>query len=242
MKYLFFVLLFVTSSSFAQNKSNTKLFIGINFPGAGFSVWKMKSNFYDRDRNLLKYPFWGNGINVNYGIDLLFCKNKWKFGIFAGQEFIHIHKFINKKHERVLIPIFESNEQTHFHKLLLELEYEIRSRTKNTSLSVNIQGGPLLAERLFIHEYVKAAFNFSLSPVFSYWVSDRVYIIFRLSLDYKFISHKVKQETYSTIMLSQNNPDKLLKNSIYSLNFYSGMRVNLLKIDKYPVKNPRYSF
>ena len=85
------------------------------------------------------------------------------------------------------------------------------------------------------------SFLINLGSVFSFYINDKMDLILRPYFDYKYLTHKVRQKySYHLITFTQVNPDRILYNNIYSFNIYFGLRVNLFKVERYPLKTPRY--
>ncbi|MBX9850132.1 MAG: hypothetical protein K2X86_00065 [Cytophagaceae bacterium] len=235
MKKIFtFFIFFITCTNIFSQKTDKKILLGINFPGAGYSSWKMQSDDFKyfipgKSSGTTKEAFTGKGLGIFYGFDILFQIKRFKFGFVASQEYFHILKFYNKNLQIYLEPLFSYNEQTHFGKLLLESEFDLIK--KKNSFSIQVQGGFLIPERFFVKEYIKKAYTVNAGFVYSIWLSSKVAFIISPMFNYKYLLHKIRQESgYNAIMISQNNPDKYLRNNIYTINLNFGLRIDLLKL------------
>lgn len=237
MRIIFFTtFLFLFFSAFSQRKTHSKLLLGIHFPGAGFSQWNITGDnlHFRKPDNLIHEKFKGEGLNIFYGIDLLYGK-KLKAGFAIGQQFFHVHQFTNSSESLTLEPVFYSAEQTHFHKLLLQVEVDLHN--KRVKWGWNMQGGVLLPKRIFEKEYIEQAWTVNGGPIVSFWLSHKTDFYARLSGEYiLFVHHAGQNNSLRSVSLNQASDQKTIYNKIYSLNLNFGIRVNLL----HKTRTPRF--
>lgn len=202
MRFLIILFLFISSHCYSQERTDSVAYftIGVNFPGLGFTEWKMQSDnfhYYKNDNNhgLTSDYFNGFGLNIFYNLELLFSYKRIRIGAVVGQEYFHIDKFNNHKLNFPLIPLFTFNEQTHFHKFLGELEFKFLKKKKKAAF--NIQAGWLLPERIFYRENVITAFTINGGPLFSMPVSERTDLFVKIYFDYKRFVHLAMQSCFS---------------------------------------------
>jgi hypothetical protein len=229
-----------------KDKKEHQFYIGINFPGFGFSHYKMEGNnifYFDKasQQNIsVQGPFNGNAMNVIYGLEAMLPIKRFKIGASIFQEYIHVLKFYNKNIHDYASPLFAYYEQVHFQKFGMQLEYIFRKR-KFSSIAVCVNGSYIFPDKVYVQKYVKDRIDLGGGILFSWFLSNRTQFIFRPFFEYISFTNLVRQTDTHKISFSQDSPDKSLSNNIYSFNCYIGFRINLFKVRGLPVRSPRFA-